>query len=141
METKCKILLADETEVFAARSEAAKVMDAAMQELGVPAFLSGTSYLREAVLLALYEPELDEEAIYARIAEKYRVVPPRVCRAITHAFTIAWGKSDLDALQKYFGSAVFHIERIPSNAECIARLKKYLQSRLPSRRPAACAAR
>ena len=118
----------------------AELTDAAMRELGVPACLNGAVYLREAVLLARSAPELDEEEIYARVAEQYLTAPERVCRAIGHAFAIAWGRSDLDVLQKYFGSAVFQIERTPSNAECIARLKDYLQTHRRTRTPAACAA-
>lgn len=118
--------------------DAAQWTDTALRELSIPACLNGASYLREAVLLALEAPELDEEAIYARLAERFLTTPSRVRRAIGHAFTIAWGHNDLDALQKYFGSAVFQIERTPSNAACIARLKEMLQSQLQPHGAAAC---
>ena len=115
-----------------------ELAQAVMRELGVPCCLNGAAYLREAVLLALDTPGIDEQAIYAHLAEKYLIAPSRVCRAIGHAFSIAWGRSNLDVLQKYFGSAVFRIERTPSNADCIARLKNYLQTRGQLRRPAMC---
>ena len=119
--------------------DAAALTDEALQELGVPACLNGASYLREAVLLALEAPELDEDTLYALVAEKYVIEPARVRRAIGHAFAIAWERSELDVLQTYFGSAVFRIEQTPTNAECIAHVRDRIQARLQSRSSAVCA--
>jgi two-component system response regulator (stage 0 sporulation protein A) len=60
---------------------------------GIPAHIKGYRYIREAVIMAVNDPntvDLITKHIYPDIAKKHGTTPSKVERAMRHALEIAW---------------------------------------------------
>ena len=102
-------------------------------EIGVPAHIKGYQYLREAIMLAVKEPDVINgvtKVLYPTVAKKNGTTASRVERAIRHAIEVAWDRGDVDVLNSYFGYTIHNLRGKPTNSEFIAmiadkiRLKK-----------------
>ncbi|MDU5741267.1 MAG: sporulation transcription factor Spo0A [Clostridium sp.] len=98
-----------------------------IHEIGVPAHIKGYMYLREAITMVVNDMELLSavtKELYPSIAKKYNTTASRVERAIRHAIEVAWGRGQVDAINKLFGYTVrytVHNEKgKPTNSEFIA---------------------
>ena len=100
-------------------------MDNLLLELGHDDFNLGTKYLREAVRRydAAVRPALTK-VLYPAVAKVYSSTPSRVERCIRHSVAKAWGRGELDAQWRYFGSSINPERGAPTNGEYIARLAK-----------------
>lgn len=113
-----------------------------LHEIGIPAHIKGHLYLREAVLSVVEEIELlgaITKVLYPRIADKYQTTPSRVERAIRHAIEVAWERTNVDVIKKFFGYTINTHRGRPTNSEFIAMVadrirlygnKDYMNARL-----------
>ena len=103
---------------------------AIIHEIGVPAHIKGYQYLREAIILAVYDMEVINavtKVLYPEVAKRFGTTASRVERAIRHAIEVAWDRGDLETLQKYFGYTVSNVKGKPTNSEFIAMIADRLQ--------------
>lgn len=95
---------------------------ALLAEAGMPARLTGSLYLYEALMAAGEEPTLLKnlsKGLYAEVARRTQSTPQRLERALRNAIAIACDRSGLD---RRFGHC-------PSNREFILYLMERLQER------------
>lgn len=93
-----------------------------MHELGVPAKIVGYRYLRYAIMLVVQNPEMLNhvtKGLYPKVAKYFNTTGVRVERAVRHAIEVAWGRGDVDVLQKWFGYTVSNTKGKPTNSEFI----------------------
>ena len=96
-----------------------------LHQIGVPAHIKGYQYLREAILMAMDDPEYINavtKRLYPDIAQKDNATPSRVERAIRHAIEVAWDRGDVDTLNRYFGYTIHNMRGKPTNSEFIAMI-------------------
>lgn len=94
-----------------------------IHEIGVPAHIKVYMYLREAITMVVNDMELLSavtKELYPSIAKKYNTTASRVERAIRHAIEVAWGRGQVDAINKLFGYTVHNEKGKPTNSEFIA---------------------
>ena len=94
-----------------------------IHEIGVPAHIKGYMYLREAITMVVNDMELLSavtKELYPSIAKKYNTTASRVERAIRHAIEVAWGRGQVEALNKLFGYTINIDKGKPTNSEFIA---------------------
>ncbi|MDB2119587.1 sporulation transcription factor Spo0A [Clostridium paraputrificum] len=94
-----------------------------IHEIGVPAHIKGYMYLREAITMVVNDMELLSavtKELYPSIAKKYNTTASRVERAIRHDIEVAWGRGQVDAINKLFGYTVHNEKGKPTNSEFIA---------------------
>lgn len=94
-----------------------------IHEVGVPAHIKGYMYLREAITMVVNDMELLSavtKELYPSIAKKYNTTASRVERAIRHAIEVAWGRGQVEAINKLFGYTVHGDKGKPTNSEFIA---------------------
>lgn len=110
-----------------------------IHEVGVPAHIKGYHYVRDAIIMAVEDPEIINavtKRLYPIIAQKYSTTASRVERAIRHAIEVAWDRGDLDVLNSYFGFTVNNQRGKPTNSEFIAMIADKLRLQLRMTVPA-----
>lgn len=110
--------------------ELERVISRIMREIGVPAHIKGYQYLREAILLAVHDPDLMHavtKVLYPTVAKTYKTTSSRVERAIRHAIEVAWDRGDVDVLASYFGYTIQNSRGKPTNSEFIAMISDKLR--------------
>ena len=101
-----------------------------IHEIGVPAHIKGYMYLREAITMVVNDMELLSaitKELYPSIAKKYNTTASRVERAIRHAIEVAWGRGQIDAINKIFGYTIHNDKGKPTNSEFIAMVADKLR--------------
>ncbi len=101
------------------------VITKALHEVGVPAHVSGYSYVREAIKLSIEDPEMLKavtKVLYPTVGKHFGSTAPRVERAIRHAIELGWGRADIEKLNEYFGYTIQSDRGKPTNSEFIAML-------------------
>ena len=101
-----------------------------IHEIGVPAHIKGYMYLREAITMVVEDMELLSavtKELYPSIAKKYNTTASRVERAIRHAIEVAWGRGQVEAINKLFGYTVHNDKGKPTNSEFIAMVADKLR--------------
>lgn len=104
-----------------------------LHDVGVPANITGYSYLMDALELTITNPEAAysmTQSIYVPIAQQHGVKPEQVSRAIKRAIDIAWDRGDLDTLQSYFGYTVSNTRGMPTNGEFVSIIGEKLRFQL-----------
>lgn len=94
-----------------------------IHEVGVPAHIKGYMYLREAITMVVNDMELLSavtKELYPSIAKKFNTTASRVERAIRHAIEVAWGRGQIEAINRLFGYTVHTEKGKPTNSEFIA---------------------
>ena len=94
-----------------------------IHDIGVPAHIKGYMYLREAITMVVNDMELLSavtKELYPSIAKKYNTTASRVERAIRHAIEVAWGRGQVEAINKLFGYTINTEKGKPTNSEFIA---------------------
>ncbi len=100
-------------------------------ELGIPAHISGFQFLRDAVVLAVYDREMIRnitKVMYPTIAKKNMTTPSRVERAIRHAIDTAWERGNMSRINELFGFTVKEETAKPSNREFIAMISDKIRT-------------
>jgi two-component system response regulator (stage 0 sporulation protein A) len=101
-----------------------------IHEIGVPAHIKGYMYLREAITMVVNDMELLSavtKELYPSIAKKFNTTASRVERAIRHAIEVAWGRGQVEAINKLFGYTIHNDKGKPTNSEFIAMVADKLR--------------
>lgn len=91
--------------------------------VGIPAHIKGYQFLREAIKMAIAEPEIINsitKKLYPSIAEKFDTSSSKVERAIRHAIEVAWNRGKIENINSLFGVKVYGSNEKPTNGEFIA---------------------
>lgn len=94
-----------------------------IHDLGIPANLLGYKYIREAIIICLFEESSRiniTKDIYPQIALKYDTTPSRVERSIRNAIETAWSRGNIKLLESIFGYTVGIDKDRPTNFEFVA---------------------
>ncbi len=98
-------------------------MTAIFLSVGIPAHIKGYHYLREAIRMVYYKPELIShitKELYPGIALRFNTSPSKVERAIRHAIEVSWTRGKIENVNKIFGFNVYGKNEKPTNGEFIA---------------------
>lgn len=93
--------------------------------VGIPAHIKGYQFLREAIKMAIENPEIINsitKKLYPSIAQKYNTTPSKVERAIRHAIEVAWNRGKIENINGIFGLKIYSANDKPTNGEFIALL-------------------
>lgn len=91
--------------------------------IGIPPHIKGYSYLREAIKMAVNDPQVINnvtKGLYPVIGDKFGSTASKVERAIRHAIEVAWNRGRIDAINAIFGARVYIGSEKPTNSEFIA---------------------
>ncbi len=91
--------------------------------IGIPAHIKGYHFLREAVKLAVTDPEIISsitKRLYPTIAEKFATSPSKVERGMRHAIEVAWNRGKIENINNLFGLQIYGANEKPTNGELIA---------------------
>lgn len=91
--------------------------------VGIPAHIKGYQFLREAIKMAIDNPDIINsitKKLYPEVAEKFDTSPSKVERAIRHAIEVAWNRGKIENINSLFGVRVYNHNEKPTNGEFIA---------------------
>ncbi|HEY8390034.1 MAG TPA: sporulation transcription factor Spo0A [Clostridia bacterium] len=91
--------------------------------VGIPAHIKGYQFLREAIKMAIENPEIINcitKKLYPSIAKKFDTSASKVERAIRHAIEVAWNRGKIENINSLFGVKVYSNNEKPTNGEFIA---------------------
>lgn len=91
--------------------------------VGIPAHIKGYQFLREAIKMAIEQPEIINsitKKLYPSIAAKFETSASKVERAIRHAIEVAWNRGKIENINALFGIKVYSNNEKPTNGEFIA---------------------
>lgn len=91
--------------------------------IGIPANIKGYQFLREAVKLAVAEPEIIgsiTKKLYPTIAERFSTSSSKVERGMRHAIEVAWNRGKIENINSLFGLKIYNNNEKPTNGELIA---------------------
>ncbi|MCL2555892.1 MAG: sporulation transcription factor Spo0A [Firmicutes bacterium] len=91
--------------------------------VGIPAHIKGYQFLREAIKLAIDNPDIINsitKRLYPTVAERFSTSPSKVERAIRHAIEVAWNRGKIENINTLFGVRVYSHNEKPTNGEFIA---------------------
>lgn len=104
-------------------------VSAMLHEVGIPSHIKGYQYLREAIVMAVEQPQVLDgitKVLYPTLAREYGTTTCGVERAIRHAIEITWKREDLPALHQMFGATINHAKGKPTNSQFIAQMAELL---------------
>ena len=91
--------------------------------IGIPAHIKGYHYLREAIRLVYFQPELINritKELYPGIAKRFSTSASKVERAIRHSIEVAWTRGRIENIKQLFGYHIYSKNDKPTNGEFIA---------------------
>lgn len=91
--------------------------------VGIPAHIKGYQFLREAIKMAIDNPEIINsitKQLYPSIAQRFETSASKVERAIRHAIEVAWNRGKIENINNLFGIKVYNSNEKPTNGEFIA---------------------
>lgn len=91
--------------------------------IGIPAHIKGYQFLREAVKLAVDDPDIIAsitKRLYPTIAEKFQTSSSKVERGMRHAIEVAWNRGKIENINNLFGLQIYGANDKPTNGELIA---------------------
>lgn len=121
--------LSDESEDLLQGRNLRQEVSTMLHEVGIPSHIKGYQYLREAIVLAVEQPQgLDgiTKVLYPTLAREYGTTTCGVERAIRHAIEITWKRTDLSTLHQMFGATINHAKGKPTNSQFIAQMVEQL---------------
>lgn len=95
-----------------------------LRELGVPAKLNGYRYLREGIMMLVYDMDVAgaiTKVLYNDIAARHGSTIYRVERAIRTAVMVSWQNGNHETLRFYFGTEAENTRR-PCNSEYMIQI-------------------
>lgn len=90
---------------------------------GIPPHIKGYQFLREAVKLSVFKPEMINnitKRLYPTIADQFNTTASKVERAIRHAIEVAWSRGKIENINSIFGIKIYAKGEKPTNGELIA---------------------
>lgn len=116
-----------ETPAVSARAPKNKTLDEKITNIfitvGIPAHIKGYQFLREAIKMAIDNPDIINsitKKLYPEVAERFDTSPSKVERAIRHAIEVAWNRGKIENINSLFGVRVYNHNEKPTNGEFIA---------------------
>lgn len=102
--------------------------------IGIPAHIKGYHYLREAIRMVYYNPDIINritKELYPGIAKRFSTSPSKVERAIRHAIEVAWTRGKIENINRLFGYNIYNKNDKPTNGEFVALIadKMIMESR------------
>lgn len=97
-----------------------------IREIGIPANLSGYSYIRTAIKLTVQNPEILNmitKWLYPEIAKKHQRTSSSIERSIRYSINVAFNRGNTEMLQKLFRG-------IPTNSEFIGLISDEIRRKL-----------
>ena len=91
--------------------------------VGIPAHIKGYQFLREAIKMAVDNPEVINsitKKLYPQVAMRFDTSASKVERAIRHAIEVAWNRGKIENINNLFGVRVYNHNEKPTNGEFIA---------------------
>ena len=91
--------------------------------VGIPAHIKGYQFLREAIKMAVDNPEVINsitKQLYPSVAKRFSTSASIVERAIRHAIEVAWNRGKIENVNSLFGVKVYNHNEKPTNGEFIA---------------------
>ncbi len=91
--------------------------------VGIPAHIKGYQFLREAIKMAIDNPDIINsitKRLYPEVARRFDTSPSKVERAIRHAIEVAWNRGKIENINSLFGVRVYSHNEKPTNGEFIA---------------------
>ena len=91
--------------------------------IGIPVHIKGYQFLREAVKLAVVDPDIIAsitKRLYPTIAEKFSTSSSKVERGMRHAIEVAWNRGKIENINSLFGLQIYGANDKPTNGELIA---------------------
>ena len=91
--------------------------------IGIPAHIKGYHYLREAIRMVYFQPELINritKELYPGIAKRFSTSASKVERAIRHSIEVAWTRGKIENINQLFGYNIYSKNDKPTNGEFIA---------------------
>ncbi len=91
--------------------------------VGIPAHIKGYQFLREAIKMAIDNPDIINsitKRLYPEVARRFDTSPSKVERAIRHAIEVAWNRGKIENINSLFGVRVYTQNEKPTNGEFIA---------------------
>lgn len=91
--------------------------------VGIPAHIKGYQFLREAIKMAIENPDIINsitKKLYPEVAKRFCTSPSKVERAIRHAIEVAWNRGKIENINSLFGVRVYNHNEKPTNGEFIA---------------------
>lgn len=107
-----------------------QALTALLHRLGIPAHISGHTYLRCSIEMAIEDPDITRRIttrLYPKLAERFHSTPSRVERAMRHAIEVAWTRGDFRLMEQIFGHTISDSRSRPTNSEFIAMLADYIR--------------
>lgn len=104
-----------------------------LHKLGMPAHLKGFRYVREAIMLAVRDPDVLNaltKELYPRVAKTFYANPSQVERSIRTAIEHTWDCGNQAILQNYFRFSVSAAKGKPCNGYFIAILSEDIRRQL-----------
>ena len=102
-----------------------------LHNIGMPAHLSGYTYIRDAIIIAIESPDILRaitKELYPAVAEKNDTTSSSVERAMRTAIEVAWNRGSEKVLSSYFGSSY----EKPTNSEFISKIINKIQLQSPN---------
>lgn len=121
---------------IAVSSNVEESITSVLNQLGVPRGISGFTYLRESITMAINNPDIINyitKDLYPSVAKKFGTTPSRAERAIRHAIEISWNRADVKLQGKIFGCSVNPEKGKAKNSEFIAAVSDCLRIQLESK--------
>lgn len=109
--------------------EAEKLVTEILHEIAMPTYIKGYQYLSEAIIIAVRDMDVCnamEKVLYPRVAKVFHTTPKRVIRAMRHAITVIWRKSNRAIIEKHCG----YLGGKPNPSQFIEALVEDVQWRL-----------
>ena len=114
-------------EPIIARNAKSRLLDEKISNIfitvGIPAHIKGYQFLREAIKMAIDNPEIINsitKQLYPSIAVHFETSASKVERAIRHAIEVAWNRGKIENINNLFGIKVYNSNEKPTNGEFIA---------------------
>lgn len=117
-------------EVFMSEQKLLREVTDILHQLGLPAHIKGYYYLRESIIMSIYNPELLSaitKQLYPEIARNNNSSPASVERAMRHAIELAWRRGNMDSMTFYFGYSISSNKGKPTNSEFISMIADHVK--------------
>lgn len=102
-----------------------------LQELGMPANVKGYHYLRDAISLAIENPDIlgsITKELYPEVANHFSSTTSRVERAMRHAIEISFTRGNLDKIEEIFCYSMDSNKAKPTNSEFISAIAEKIHT-------------
>ncbi len=99
--------------------------------VGIPTHYKGYKYLSEGISMVIEDRELlgaVTKELYPAIAQMNNTSPKSVEKAIRHAITTAWMRSDTETIEDLFYNTRYGYIKKPTNREFIAVIAEKLRT-------------